>query len=230
MTDMEEQRGRGGGPPRRRRPGPPGWWRYGPSGRGRWAGEGDGTDGDGARNRRSRWPWPSTLLLTAFVLIGSAFAEHSQEGERVALDPFTRLLLFAAGAVLPWRQRHPVPVVFAAVAAVLLYLGAGYPYGPVFLTLLQCRRHRPPPGGVGGDGNTLGRAPAARASAPPAAAAGRRRGCLLERGDRPPSGRQPPLTAKTHVSRTMVKLGARDRAQLVLPAYESGLVRPGWLG
>ncbi|MFD4223366.1 response regulator [Streptomyces griseus] len=39
-----------------------------------------------------------------------------------------------------------------------------------------------------------------------------------------------PLTAKTHVSRTMVKLGARDRAQLVVIAYESGLVRPGWLG
>jgi DNA-binding NarL/FixJ family response regulator len=28
----------------------------------------------------------------------------------------------------------------------------------------------------------------------------------------------------------MVKLGARDRAQLVVFAYESGLVRPGWLG
>jgi DNA-binding NarL/FixJ family response regulator len=37
-----------------------------------------------------------------------------------------------------------------------------------------------------------------------------------------------PLTAKTHVSRTMVKLGARDRIQLVVFAYESGLVRPGW--
>ncbi|MEV0531728.1 response regulator transcription factor [Kitasatospora sp. NPDC050463] len=39
-----------------------------------------------------------------------------------------------------------------------------------------------------------------------------------------------PLTAKTHVSRAMVKLGVRDRAQLVVVAYESGLVRPGWLG
>jgi DNA-binding NarL/FixJ family response regulator len=39
-----------------------------------------------------------------------------------------------------------------------------------------------------------------------------------------------PATAKTHVSRSMVKLGARDRAQLVVYAYEAGLVMPGWLG
>ncbi|MFJ3957768.1 response regulator [Arthrobacter sp. NPDC090010] len=39
-----------------------------------------------------------------------------------------------------------------------------------------------------------------------------------------------PLTAKTHVSRIMGKLGCRDRAQLVVAAYESGLVRPGWAG
>lgn len=36
-----------------------------------------------------------------------------------------------------------------------------------------------------------------------------------------------PLTAKTHVSRVMAKLGARDRAQLVVTAYETGLVRAG---
>jgi DNA-binding NarL/FixJ family response regulator len=35
-------------------------------------------------------------------------------------------------------------------------------------------------------------------------------------------------TAKTHVSRAMIKLGARDRAQLVVVAYETGLVRPRW--
>jgi len=34
--------------------------------------------------------------------------------------------------------------------------------------------------------------------------------------------------SKTHATRAMVKLGARDRAQLVVIAYESGLVRPGW--
>ena len=36
-----------------------------------------------------------------------------------------------------------------------------------------------------------------------------------------------PLTAKTHVSRIMSKLGARDRVQLVVVAYETGLVVPG---
>lgn len=36
-----------------------------------------------------------------------------------------------------------------------------------------------------------------------------------------------PHTAKTHVSRVMTKLHAHDRAQLVIAAYENGLVRPG---
>jgi DNA-binding NarL/FixJ family response regulator len=35
-------------------------------------------------------------------------------------------------------------------------------------------------------------------------------------------------TVKTHINRAMTKLGARDRAQLVVFAYEAGLVRPGW--
>ena len=38
-----------------------------------------------------------------------------------------------------------------------------------------------------------------------------------------------PATAKTHVSRTMTKTGVRDRAQLVILAYESGLTVPRWL-
>ncbi|MGN7862621.1 response regulator transcription factor [Microbacterium sp. 22303] len=37
-----------------------------------------------------------------------------------------------------------------------------------------------------------------------------------------------PLTAKTHVSRIMAKLHARDRVHLVVIAYETGLVAPGW--
>ncbi|MEO3773328.1 response regulator transcription factor [Micromonospora sp. B9E7] len=38
-----------------------------------------------------------------------------------------------------------------------------------------------------------------------------------------------PATAKTHVSRIMTKSQVRDRAQLVILAYESGLTVPGWL-
>jgi DNA-binding NarL/FixJ family response regulator len=37
-----------------------------------------------------------------------------------------------------------------------------------------------------------------------------------------------PSTAKTHAARAMTKLRARDRAQLVVYAYQAGLVRPGW--
>ncbi len=36
-----------------------------------------------------------------------------------------------------------------------------------------------------------------------------------------------PATAKTHINRTMTKLDAHDRAQLVIAAYESGLIAPG---
>ncbi|MFC5664429.1 response regulator [Kitasatospora misakiensis] len=38
-----------------------------------------------------------------------------------------------------------------------------------------------------------------------------------------------PSTAKTHVSRILTKLGTRDRAQVVVLAYESGLISPGWM-
>jgi DNA-binding NarL/FixJ family response regulator len=36
-----------------------------------------------------------------------------------------------------------------------------------------------------------------------------------------------PATARTHISRAMIKLGARDRAQLVVIAYQTGLAAPG---
>src|SRR4029077_5312333 len=36
-------------------------------------------------------------------------------------------------------------------------------------------------------------------------------------------------TAKTHATRAMAKLGARDRAQLVVLAYEAALARPSWV-
>ncbi|MEV7785321.1 sensor histidine kinase [Streptomyces sp. NPDC088106] len=139
MADMDEQRGPVGGAPGRWRHGRPHrGWRPGPPPWSRWAEESEeppSGGGEGGGSRNPRWPWRSTVLLTAFVLIGSGFAAPAQEGERVALDASARVLLCVAGAMLLWRGRHPVLVVSGTVAAVLLYVGAGYPYGPVFLTV-----------------------------------------------------------------------------------------------
>lgn len=90
-----------------------------------------------ARSARSaaRLPWPSTLLLGAIVMIGSSVAARGQLGERAPLDLFARALLFVAVAVLLLRRRHPVLAVFVSAAAAMIYLGAGYPYGPVFLAV-----------------------------------------------------------------------------------------------
>ncbi|MEU3252606.1 sensor histidine kinase [Streptomyces sp. NPDC006997] len=126
---MDEQGVRGSGsPPTGRFRRGAAWWRSGPPWVSRWGAEG-GRDGGAA------WPWPSTLLLTVFVLVGSSFAAHGQEGERAALDPFARVLLLVAAGLLLWRRRHPVAVLFGTSAAAATYLGAGYPYGPVFLTV-----------------------------------------------------------------------------------------------
>ncbi|WP_330302750.1 MULTISPECIES: sensor histidine kinase [unclassified Streptomyces] len=105
--------------------GPPPLWRHGPPG---WNLRGD-------EERGARWPWRSTLLMTAFVLIGSQVAGHAQQGDRASLDNFARALLIVGSGLLLWRQRHPVLVAFGTAAAAMVYLGAGYPYGPVFFTV-----------------------------------------------------------------------------------------------
>ncbi|MEU6139431.1 sensor histidine kinase [Streptomyces sp. NPDC047081] len=111
---MDEQRGRGGGPPE--------WWWHGPP----WL------RGRGEEGRARRWPWPSTVLLTFFVLGGSNYAAHQQQGVRADLDVFARVLLVVGSGLLLWRKRYPVFVAFGTAAAAMVYLGAGYPYGPVF--------------------------------------------------------------------------------------------------
>ncbi|AYG84362.1 Sensor histidine kinase DesK [Streptomyces hundungensis] len=113
---------------------PPGAGRHGPP----WRAEGPppllrrwvrGPDGEEAP---AGLPWPSTVALTVIVLVGSHVAGRSQSG-RGPLDALALVLLIAGCAVLLIRRRHPVVAVFGASLAALVYLGAGYPYGPVFL-------------------------------------------------------------------------------------------------
>lgn len=77
--------------------------------------------------------WPSTAALLLFVMAGSNFAAESQDRE--ALDVFARILLFLAVGVLLFRHRHPVVAVAGVSGATLVYLAAGYPYGPVFVAV-----------------------------------------------------------------------------------------------
>ncbi|GAA1370134.1 histidine kinase [Streptomyces beijiangensis] len=114
---MEEQRAHPWGGPPWARGGEPRWqpqWFRGPG---------------------TRLPWFSTLVLTLFVQAGSTFAAHSQAADRSPLDAFGRFLLFAGTALLLLRHRHPVLVAFGTAASAMLYLGAGYAYGPVFITV-----------------------------------------------------------------------------------------------
>ncbi|SDM35858.1 Signal transduction histidine kinase [Streptomyces sp. cf386] len=101
------------------------WWRHGPPWWNRWDGE----------ERAPGWPWRSTVLITVFVLAGSNFAARGQLDDRAALDPFARVLLFVAAGLLLWRKRYPVAVVFGTSVAATVYLGAGYPYGPVLVAV-----------------------------------------------------------------------------------------------
>ncbi|MFD9884640.1 sensor histidine kinase [Streptomyces alboflavus] len=131
---MEQQHQRdGGGPPRAAggppplrgpaawRQGPP-WWHQGPP----WWRIGD------ADTRRL--PWLTTAVLTVFVQVGTTFAAEGQP-DRESPDGFARALLFAGTASLLFRHRHPVLVAYTTAGTAVVYLGAGYPYGPVLITV-----------------------------------------------------------------------------------------------
>lgn len=98
--------------------------------------------------RTGRGPgWRSALLVAVFAQAGSSWAAQAQTG-RVPLDAFARFLLLLGPALLLVRHRYPVAVVYGVSAVTLVYIGAGYPYGPVFVSLVLacfnavCTGHR----------------------------------------------------------------------------------------
>ncbi|MFC8449437.1 sensor histidine kinase [Kitasatospora sp. NPDC057223] len=87
------------------------------------------------RAAKAGWPVASALAVAAIQVGGTTVAGLHQPG-RTGLDALGYALLLAGPALLVLRRRHPVAVVAGTSAVTAGYLLAGYPYGPVFLSLV----------------------------------------------------------------------------------------------
>ncbi|ONK16208.1 histidine kinase [Streptomyces sp. MP131-18] len=83
----------------------------------------------------ARLPWRSSGAVLLIQLIGSRFAAHHQQ-DRVSLDLFAHALLVLGPLLLLARHRHPPQVALGTALVLLAYLGAGYPYGPIYLSVV----------------------------------------------------------------------------------------------
>jgi len=85
-------------------------------------------------------PWAGPVaglpLILGVVQVVGSFGASEGQPDRLALDPAAVLLLLAGPAALLLRRRHPVPVLVTVLVVTLTYLLMGYPYGPVFLSLI----------------------------------------------------------------------------------------------
>ncbi|MFI8849615.1 sensor histidine kinase [Streptomyces sp. NPDC053499] len=83
-----------------------------------------------------RIPWPSSLAILVFQQVGTGFAAHNQRADTVAPDVAARVLLTLGPLLLLLRHRYPRTAVFGTSAVTLGYLAAGYPYGPVLVSVV----------------------------------------------------------------------------------------------
>ena len=77
----------------------------------------------------------SAMGVGLFQVVGS-FGAADQQPERKALDALAVVLLLAGPMALAWRDRRPLVAVAVSMAAVDIYVGLGYPYGPIFLSVV----------------------------------------------------------------------------------------------
>ena len=77
----------------------------------------------------------SAMGVGLFQVVGS-FGAADQQPERKALDALAVVLLLAGPIALAWRDRRPLVAVAVSMAAVDIYIGLGYPYGPIFLSVV----------------------------------------------------------------------------------------------
>ena len=83
----------------------------------------------------SSWAWASALGIGVFQLVGS-FGAAGNQPERRPIDALAVALVLAGPLALAWRDRWPLVAVGISLAAVDIYIGLGYPYGPIFLSVV----------------------------------------------------------------------------------------------
>lgn len=85
---------------------------------------------------RPRTPvWASALAIGAFQVIGT-FGAADNQPERKAVDVLAVVLVLVGPAFLAWRDRHPLVAIAGSVVAADAYVALGYPYGPVFVSVV----------------------------------------------------------------------------------------------
>ncbi|WP_371495639.1 sensor histidine kinase [Kitasatospora sp. NBC_00374] len=87
------------------------------------------------RAAKAGWPVALAVLVAVVQVAGSAAAARHQP-DRDPLDAFGYALLLLGPALLVLRRRWPAAVTVGATAVTFVYVVAGYPYGPVFLSML----------------------------------------------------------------------------------------------
>jgi signal transduction histidine kinase len=83
----------------------------------------------------STWTWVSALAIGGFQLVGS-FGAAGNQPERRSIDALAVVLILAGPVALAVRDRWPLVAVGVSLAAVDIYIGIGYPYGPIFLSIV----------------------------------------------------------------------------------------------
>ena len=79
--------------------------------------------------------WLSALAVAIFQVAGS-FGAGDEQPERRAVDAVAIALLLLGPLALAVRDRWPLVAVAVALAATDVYVGLGYPYGPIFVSVV----------------------------------------------------------------------------------------------
>ena len=82
----------------------------------------------------SRTPVWLTALVVALLQVMGSFGAADRQPDRRSLDALAILLLLVGPAALAVRDRWPLVAVGVSMAAADVYVGLGYPYGPIFLS------------------------------------------------------------------------------------------------